>query len=168
MKTYKFFYLSLLISALSSSAFAQSSKVAVIDIQKVIASSDQGKNAKSDFEGSLKKAQTEIDSKKLEYQELRKKYEIQKDTLTGKAKQEKEDTLIAKEKELKKLFKESEDSLRARESEVINSLIEKVKKIVAQLAKDKGYDIVIEQSQGVLYSTDSINITDKVIEKIND
>ncbi len=51
-----------------------------------------------------------------------------------------------------------------KERELTAPILEKMKKVIGKLAKDKGYSLVIENSQMVLYATPESDLTDSVIQ----
>lgn len=156
-----------LITAQTTSAAADI-KIAVVDIQKALASSKIGQDAQKKYEIELKKAQGQIDKKKGEYDQLQSSLEKQRGSLNSKALAEKEEQLVSMEKDLKRSFQDKREELRRENMRLVGELVGKIKKIVEVLAKDEGYTIVLEKNaQGALYADSKIDITDGVVKKFD-
>ena len=131
---------------LTQIANAQEQKIAVIDIQKVVASSSQVKALTASQEANskaladfIKKAQTDINNQKDEKakQELTKKYEKQ---------------LSAKRESFAKDY-----------SDRLKAVDKKVNEQIAQKAKEMGYTLVLPKIT-VIYGGD--DITDEIIKAV--
>jgi len=152
----------------SSFAFAADFKVAYVDMQKALASSSAGKDAQKKYEAEVKKLQAKLDDKKGEFEKLKSAYEKQKESLNDKAKQEKEEDLLSREKELKRTFQDSQEKLRRTNSQLVGELVEKLRKVVEEVGQAGGYTLILERGgQSVLFADSKIDITDSVVEKFD-
>jgi len=143
-------------------------KIGVVDIQKALAASKVGQDAQKKYEGELKKSQTEIDQKKGEYEKLQSTIEKQKSSLNPKALADKEEQLLALEKDLKRSFQDKKEELRRENMRIVGELVGKIRKIVEGISKDSGYTLVVEKNgQGVLYADPRYDITEEVVSKFD-
>jgi len=143
-------------------------KIGVVDIQKALGASKVGQDAQKKYEGELKKSQTEIDQKKGEYEKLQSTIEKQKSSLNPKALADKEEQLLALEKDLKRSFQDKKEELRRENMRIVGELVAKIRKIVEGIAKDNGYALVVEKNgQGFLYADSKYDITDDVVSKFD-
>jgi outer membrane protein len=150
----------------STSVLAEGVSIAVIDMQKIVISSDLGKKAAVEIEKRVKELektfkqdeealvalQAEIEKKSsvwseekkqdksIEFQKLRRDLRVKQDDANIELKQ-------LQEKQLAPIFKELED-------------------VVSKFAKEKGYAIILP-AQAVMYAIDSVNITDAVTLALN-
>lgn len=144
------------------------SKIVIVDMQKVLSTSKAGQDAQKKYEVELKKAQTEIDSKKADYDKMQQSVEKQKDSLNQKALAEKADQLSKMETELKRSFADKREDLRKENARIVGELVAKVRKVVEEMGKSDGYQIVLEKNApGVLYADDKVDITDAVVKKFD-
>jgi outer membrane protein len=57
----------------------------------------------------------------------------------------------------------SQLDIQKKERDLTAPILEKMRKVIANLAKEKGYTMVIENSQMVLYATPDADMTEEVI-----
>lgn len=166
MRTAKKFFLIVVI--LYPSVLLAQVKIAVVDLQKAIASSSVGKKAQKDYEAEVKAAQSSLDKKKETFEEQKEAYENQKESLNEKAREEKEEKLLSTQRDLKRSFQDAQEKLRRKNSVIIEDLLKDLKTVVEQIAQNGDYTIVLDKgAQSVLYSSESIDITETVIEKFD-
>ena len=72
--------------------------------------------------------------------------------------------ILAKRRDLKRSQDEFRDDLNIRKNEVLSKLQRQMYDATVGLAKEKKFDIIL--GQGVVYSNDSVDITDQVLEKL--
>lgn len=149
-------------------AAAPELRVGFVDLQRALASSEAGKDAQKKYEAEVKKLQARLDDKKNEFEKLRQAYQKQKDSLNDKARQDKEEELLAREKELKRTLQDSQDALRRKNAQLVGELVERLKKVVDTYGKSEGYTIILEKGgQAVLFADTSIDVTDDVVKKFD-
>jgi outer membrane protein len=144
-------------------ASAGSTKIGVVDLQQVIASSRQGKEAKAKLKKEYDKKKAEVDKKKAEVQRLRQELEKKSALLSEKAKKAKEDEYREALRDLQHLIDDSKSDLRLKENELRQQLLKKALQVVQKLAKEKGYNLVIDMSGGIVYADPTLNINNVVL-----
>jgi outer membrane protein len=73
------------------------------------------------------------------------------------------------QRDLERDFQAAKDELAVQNRKLLAPLMKKLEEAVKEIGKDKGFDLVLERSNsGILFSTDSLDITDLVIKKLND
>ncbi len=151
------------------SAFAAGDfKIGWIDMQKAIQSTNQGKKARKGLEKEFNKKKAALEKKQKELEKMSKALEKKKLALSEKAFGEKRDEL---QKEFMKYQKEARDSqleIREKENNLTKPIYEKLQKIIAKVAKDKGYSYIMEKSeQSIMWAKKELDITDLVVKKFN-
>ncbi len=143
--------------------------VGYVDLQRALSESDAGKTAEGKFQEEVKKARGGIDAKKKEYDALQDSVKKQKDSLSAKALAEKEEKLMALEKDLKRTIQDGEDTLRRRNAQLVGELVKKLRSVVNDIGKEDGYTMILEKGaqSPVLYADQGIDITEKVVKKFN-
>ncbi|NDY43666.1 OmpH family outer membrane protein, partial [Dissulfurirhabdus thermomarina] len=57
-----------------------------------------------------------------------------------------------------------EQEMRQAEDRVMQPVLERLRKVLDRLAKDRGYDLILDvKTPGVIYSSSAIDITDAVV-----
>ena len=162
------FALALVASTAPAFAAAPDMKVGYVDMQKALAASSAGKDAQKKYEAEVKKLQAKLDDKKGEFEKLRQAYQKQRDSLSEKAKQEKEEELLGREKELKRTFQDSQEALRRKNAQLVGELVERLKKVVDEYGRAQGFTLILEKGgQGLLFADAKIDVTDDVVQKFD-
>ncbi len=159
------------VAALSVPAFAQSAspmRVAAIDVQKVLATSNAGKAAyeklKKMQDDRIARAQKmDEESKNLENEINTKKLSLSEDKLADLQKQL-SDKKIAMQRYAQDADREVSD---ARDKELA-ALEAKIKPVIDQLGKELGLAAIFNKYEsGLVYASDAIDITDTVIKRFD-
>jgi outer membrane protein len=155
-------------AAAGTASAAPEMRIGYVDIQKALSSSSAGKTAQKKYEEEVKRLQGKLDEKKSDFEKLQQSYQKQKDSLNEKARRDKEEELLSREKELKRTFQDSQEALRRKNAQLVGELVEKLKKVVDEFGKDEGYTVILEKgSQSVLYADGKIDVTDSIVRKFD-
>lgn len=151
-------------SVASAAPDKAATRVALIKMQEAIKETKDGKKAEStlrkEIEDRQKKLQSEGQKIQAAMEDLRKQGMVMD-----------EKSRAAKEADIQKqvmAFEESkmrnQQEFQKRDQEISEPIIKKLKGIVSEVAKDKGYTLVIDQGS-VVYSETGDDITDEVIKR---
>lgn len=174
MKKYLFFVLVNLILVLPimlSSPHAEEvkSKIAIVDLYRVLNESEAGKKARSELESLIKTKQSAIEEKGKNIEALKADIDKQSAVITADAKKAKEDELEKLLKDYQRMVTDSQAEVRKRETELTSEILKQAREAINKLAKEGGYSLVLEKADGlVLYYASSLDITEKVIKKLNE
>jgi outer membrane protein len=142
-------------------------RIAVVDLQRVLDESEDGRRAKTQLERFGRELQRSIDSDAEKVKALNAEHEKQTDwdEATRRAKQaELEAAVIA----VQKRYVEAQQKISKREAELTRPILERARSIVAHLAQVEGYTVVLERSHGgVVWAPSTLDITDVVIQHHN-
>jgi outer membrane protein len=149
---------------LSGTAFAQQSKVVYVDMQKAVQTTKAGGKAKkeleTEFNAKKKKLQSQEEKLKKMQEDLEKKAMVLSDEVRGKKQQEFQEEMMS----YQKLVAQSQQEIQKREQDLTKPILDKMSKIIEQISKEKGYDMVLEkQANNVLWAKKEADITDDVI-----
>jgi outer membrane protein len=114
---------------------------------------------KEKMEQDLKMIGSEID-------ELRKRLEREAMVMSKEMRDEKEREARIKLNDFKTKQKRYRTELQSLEKELLAKLQDDIMKLVADIGKKEGYLLIINKF-GVMYSPNSIDITDKLIQQLN-
>ncbi len=161
----KYMFAALCATAVSVTGFAADTKVVFIDMQKAIQATKDGAKAKkeleSEYNAKKKKLQgTEEKLKKMQ-EDLEKKAMVLSDDVRTKKQQEFQEEMFA----YQKLVGQSQQEIQKREADLTKPILDKMAKIIEQISKDKGYDIVLERGANnvILWAKKETEITDEVV-----
>ncbi len=160
-----FGFLALLgIIILSSNAFA--TKIAFVNLKKVMQESNMGKQAKEQLKTLIEAKKMVIKRKESTLRSLIKKLNNKK---LSKAEKNKLQKQYSKDMaDLQQYQSQASEEIRQKEIEETNKILTKAINIIKDYAKKHGIDAVFETSQGnVVYWNDNMDITDTIIKLMN-
>jgi outer membrane protein len=145
----KFFLLSLFVGA-GFLSFSQ--KYAIIDTRYILDKIPEYKEAQKQLDATAAGWQKDIDTKQAELDNMYKSFEAEQVMLSDELKKKREDQLFNKEKDLRDLQRKRfgfEGDLFKKRNELIKPIQDKVYNAVQKMAVSKGYDIVLDKSEGI-------------------
>ncbi len=145
-------------------AFSADSKIGVVDLQKLRKSSSAYQKLGESFARELEPQKNELEQLNSSLMKLKEELNKQSMMMSFGAQVDKEKELRQKERRLQYLMKEYQQEVQFIEGKILRSLSSDLIKIVGEIAKKEDYAMILEKGRGaVLYHSDSIDITDKVI-----
>ncbi len=148
------------------SAYAKGN-IAYVNMQYLLAQSEAMQNLNEqlqEFQEKRKKAAKKEDEELAEVGEELKK---QRAVLAKDVFEERSEEFKKKVTEVQKKFQQSGQELKKAYNESLNKVQEVTLEIVAKISKKRGFDVVIPKSQ-LLYGIENLEITDEVLEELND
>lgn len=145
---------------------APGSKVALIRMQQAIQTVAEGKKAqetlKKEWEDRQKKLQAEGKKVQDAMEALRKQAMV----MDEKTRREKEEAIQAQILKLRESEARSQGEFQKRDQEISEPIIKKIRTIVATIAKEKGYTLVMDGNEGnVIFALEQDDITSEVIKR---
>jgi len=165
--TVRMLVLAAVVLAIALPASAQS-KIAVIDVQRVVTESDPGKEV-------MQKLRVLSDAKAQEGQGLQQRMATLQDQFNkqrftvseqrqAEMSKEIEDLQIA----IRRFQDDAQRELQEAQRRELGGLEERILPIIDQLGKDQGYILIFNKFQsGLVYADEAIDVTDQVITKFN-
>jgi outer membrane protein len=146
-------------------ALAQSaSRVAYIDVQRILARSSAGVAAREQLEKDKAAMQKEVDGKRNELEKLKDELEKKGALLSADARKEKTDTLERKVRDLRRLVDDYRAELERKEQGLLQRVLVDISGIVERVGKQKGFLIIVEKrGAGIIYGSPEADLTDEVI-----
>ena len=142
--------------------------IGIVDIQRVIDETRQGKAARQKVEKAVEKSRVKLDKMKKEFEDEREQTKKQIALLSEDAREQTLSQLRGKERDLTRRVRDHQEEILRMEGTEIKKVIDQINEVVNTLASDKGIDFVLEKEKRVvLYSSDKLDFTDQVIEKMN-
>ncbi len=161
--------LSVVLLSLTLGFGAQAQKIAYINSAELLADLPEVKQAKTNLETLTaqlkKKLEAQIKSLQTKAQSLQKEYE--RGDLSPKEAEIKKAELTKEQENLAKMEQNMAQQVADKEQTLLQPILDKVNKIIADVAKDNGYSYVMDLSSGVLlYYDESNDITALVKAKL--
>ncbi|NPA54289.1 MAG: OmpH family outer membrane protein [Aquificae bacterium] len=142
-------------------------KIAVVDVQKAMLESKEGKKAKKEMEQKISYYKKQIDNLQKKYEEIDK--QLQSPVLSEAGKKKKLEEKKKIEEKLRNLQLQAAQELNKMKIEAEKKLVEKLKKAAERYAKRHGIDIILAKSPmaGIVYANPTIDITEQIIKEMN-
>jgi outer membrane protein len=102
-----------------------------------------------------------------EYQQLVSDYQAKASQLTEMLKSSKQREIKSAEANLQEFQRNAQDSITNKQNELMNVLIDKIKKAAGEIAKEEKYTYIIESNSILWYAEESEDITPKLVKKLN-
>ena len=145
---------------------ADVAKIGVIDLQKILETSANGKFIQAELKKQKDEMEADLKKKGTEIENIRKRLERESMVMGKEKREEKEREFRIKTNDFKSLQKKYRSDLQKHEGRLMQKLSDDVNEIVNEIGKKEGYLIIINKL-GVIYSPNSIDVTDNVIGKLN-
>lgn len=160
------FILVLLLAALSlySKTTLAELKVGFVDTVKLMEGAPQAKSAQSRIEAEFAPREKELVALQREIKKLEDQLSRDSAVMSESEKTKVEREVLAKRRDLKRAQEEFRDDLNIRRNEVLAKLQKDMYQAVVELAKEQKFDLIL--SQGVVYTSERIDITDSVLKKL--
>jgi outer membrane protein len=142
----------------------ESIKIGLIDLQRCLQESKEGQKVLRLLKKKKEDLQRQLDTKQKELLELRKELDKQAMMLTMDAQEDKRRTIERKTRELEYFYKDlNEEMIRVQEKGK-KRILKELAKIIEKIGSEGNYTLIMEKKAGgVLYWTDSVDITKSVI-----
>jgi outer membrane protein len=147
-------------------AAASAQKIAVVDMQRAITETEDGRSARKKVQKLIAKKQSEL---KREEAELIKKLEglqKQKSVLTDAKYKVKEEALLKEQLKLREMLMASQRELASKENELLVPITSRMMRILKRLGQKNGYSIIL-RSETVLWVPASQDLTDQLVQRYN-
>jgi outer membrane protein len=156
--------------AAAGMAFAQeAAKIGYVDVKKALTECKAGKAAKAQLDKVVQEKQPKVDAEKTKLEAMQAEYEKNVSDFSDKEKQAKQKEFQEKLQAYQKLVADSRKAINDIDVEYSNKIMGNINKIVADMAKAGKYTVIFNKTEGLmLYSNNSIDLTAKVIKKLDE
>ena len=149
---------------------AQLSKVVVVDFERAVVESAEGKKSSDRFNGMLQAKQTEIEKKQKELEDQTKKLQNGARTLSDAAKADLQRDIDRRTTELQRINEDSQKELQVTRDELLRPIAERATAVLNAMAAAEGYTLVVDVSNpetNVLWANPKNDITADLIKRID-
>jgi outer membrane protein len=157
--------------ALAPAARAQQpQKLGFVDSNKIIEATPGVAEAKASYEKQAEAWRTELLAKQKELNDLQEEYKKQAAILSPEKKTEKEQAILAKQKEAQDFFQAKfgpSGEASVKEKELLRPIYDRINKAIEEVRAAEGYALIFDVQAGALAAGDpSLDLTDNVIAKL--
>lgn len=139
-------------------------KIAMVDMQRVLNETKEGKKARTDLETSSKAKQEKLDKKRTKLEADAAKL----NSLKGAQLTAAQESLQKESMELQSMLMTLEQELGDQHNKTLESMYKRAQDIVSKLAKERGIDLVlVRDAMTVIYVKDGLDITDEIVKLYN-
>jgi outer membrane protein len=153
----------------TSAQGAAGSRVAILDVQRVLARSAAGVSAREQLEKDRGAMQKQADGQRSELEKMKDELDKKGQLLSPEARREKQEALERKARDFRRLIDDLQATLQKREEALVSKVLQDLSGLVQKVGKEKGYSLILERSKaGVLYATTDSDVTDDVLKAYDD
>lgn len=148
----------------SAGALAADTKIGYVDMQKAIQSTSVGKKAKEQLAAEYDKRKSSLDKKKTDIEKMGQDLEKKKSVLSEEVFNKKQMELQEEMMKFQKTVAENQVEIQKKEKDLVEPILEKMRKIVEKVANEKGYAMILEKAgQAVLFAQKDVDLTDEIV-----
>jgi outer membrane protein len=160
--------LMLLSSFVTTEVEAQGAKIAVVDLQRAINETEEGRTAKDKLKKLFESRQQGLDKKQEELKKLKDELDQQKNVLSRDAFEAKVESYQKQVVELQQVYVDYQRELAEKEGELTKVIVERMERILRRIGQTEGYSLIVERNEaGVIYVPGNLDVTDLVIQRYN-
>jgi len=141
-------------------------RVAVIDLQRIVQESVVGQRLQKEIQAFQEKQQQELRKKETELRQLNQKLQEQAAVLAPDALRDLQAKLRDKQREIDRFREDAIAELQEKIEDAQAQLESQVRPIIAEVAREKGFDVVLNPA-AVVFASRAVDITDDVIKRFN-
>lgn len=159
----------LLLAATAPKLYAQTTRIAVVDLQRALNETEDGRRAKAKLKRLFKQRQQALDKSQNELKALKERIEQQvKAGVSEKVLQERAAEYQKALIELQSKYMEYQRELAEQEARLTREIIARMERILRRIGQAEGYTLIIERNEGgVVWVPSNLDLTDQVIQRYN-
>ncbi len=155
--------LALCFSVSSVGVFADVPKIVVVDLQKVMQTSDDMKAIQTKLEQEFKPRRDKLMGMEADLKTDMDAFKRDSAVMNQAKRKEAEEKIVAAQQLFEREGQQYQQELNAAHNQAMEQFYNKIKAAIAKVAQDKKYDLVL-QKDAAPFSAEKLDITDKVIE----
>jgi outer membrane protein len=148
---------------------AQEVKIAFVDREKALFSTEQGKKARAELQSKVTAAKSQLQPMADEIQKLQSELEAKKFVLAQEALRDMQAKMLELQNRYESKGKELENQLKIDQARLVAPLEDRLKATIEAVGKEQGYSLILErQVPGLIYyAREAHDITDAVVTRFN-
>lgn len=152
----------------STALAAEGSKVGVIDFQKILETSNAGKAAQAEINQQGQQMEDDLTKRGQEIETAERNFERESLVMSRERRDERQREIRMLINEYKAMQQNYMEDFKLLENRMINRIQKEVVDLLQEMGKKEGYALIMERrTAGVVFTRESVDITDTVIEAYN-
>ncbi len=156
------------LAAQAATAPAAMPRIAVIDTEKILTTSAQGKKAIAELKKTQEAKENELRGKQQEIKDMQDKLQAGRLSLSQDRLADMEKQMEDKQTALRRLSEDATRDLNKRKDELLGSIDEKVMPIINQIGHEQNYTLIFRKFEsGLIYADEAVDITNVVVQRLD-
>ncbi|STX50544.1 outer membrane protein OmpH [Legionella busanensis] len=166
MKRVSSFLTAILMCLGTLTAFADEAKIAIVDLQKIMQTSNQMKSIQQKLEKEFKPRRDKLVAMEDDLKKDMEKFKRDSAIMSQSQKKELEKKIVANQQRFEREGQQYQQELSTAHNEAMEDLYAKIRKAISKIAENSKYDLVL-QKDAAPFSTSKLDITEQVVKEIN-
>ena len=152
----------------AQSCLAADLKIGVINVQKIIVTSEAGKAAKERFDVKMKELQGAF---KKEEEDLKMMQDEIKKKSSAWSEEKKAEKVREYQKNGRELQAKTEDArfeMKQLQDKELEPILKALEQVVEKFGKEKGFTVIMDSKNGVVYFDEAIEVSEAIVKKLNE
>ncbi|WP_131781108.1 OmpH family outer membrane protein [Legionella gresilensis] len=166
MKRVSSFLTAILMCLGTLTAFADEARIAIVDLQKIMQTSNQMKSIQQKLEKEFKPRRDKLVAMEDDLKKDMEKFKRDSAIMSQNQKKELEKKIVATQQRFEREGQQYQQELSTAHNEAMEDLYAKIRKAISKIAETAKYDLVL-QKDAAPFSTSKLDITEQVVKEIN-
>jgi outer membrane protein len=149
-----------------ASAFAEGTKIGVVDLQKIMQTSTQMKAIQDKLEKEFKPRRDKLVSMEDGLKKDMEKFKRDSSVLSATQRKDLEKKIVATQQQFEREGQQYQQELSTAHNEAMEEFYNKIRAAIAKVAQNESYDLVF-QKDAAPFSVDKLDVTAKVMQEIS-
>lgn len=148
-------------------AMAADVKLGIMNVQKIIVECKAGKAAKERFDVKMKDLQSSFKEEEADLKTLQEEIKKKSSAWSEEKKAEKVREFQKSGRELQAKTEDARFEMKQMQDKELEPILKALEKVVEKYGKDKGYTMILDSKNGVIYFNKTIDVTDSIVKLLD-
>lgn len=140
-----------------------------IDSQELLEKAPGASEAQQTFQQEMSRYRSEVEELRSELDSLRQAYQQQEGMLSQSAREERQQEIVEKQRQLQQRLQELERQASQRRQELLAPILDEVRSVIRAIREENGYTMVFDASaSGLLAADPRLDITGLVVQRLQE
>jgi outer membrane protein len=159
---------------LSFAAFVSAAdlKIGFIDSERIFAGYRGTNEAQTEFNSDIQQWTTELEQRRQDLERITEEYQSQSLILSEAKRREREEDIQRRRSELDAFVQEiwgPSGQVAQRNEQLTRPIVEKIREVLNEIGTAEGFSIIFDATDGnVVYADDALDLTDRVLARLNE
>ncbi len=141
--------------------------IAVVDFQRAVTETNEGKSAQARLDAMYATRKNEVERLRNELETELKDFQARAMILSEAARAEQEQGLMLKQQNFQNTYMQYQQEMQQNYYTLLQDLDTKMRALTATIAKEKGYSLVLDSAAVVYSGGDTVDMTNELIKRYN-